>query len=203
MCRVSRQRLDKGMNFWIKSYARKHHWRVPGHVSPEDLVQEGYLCYAKCLARYGTVPDQAHFMSLVKSTFANRVNDLSSQSSKNRSVRSTPFSDLALDDEEGAARIEEVVGSVDEEATFLTLLGQLPRELRELLDTLLSDARSPEFARGRRETVNEWLCRLAGLPSRRFDVEATLRRHLGLARSEAIPREEGSLFYVDGRLFTR
>ena len=190
------------MRGWIVNYARKHYWRVASPAFDlEDLVQEGYICYCRCLEKYGHEIEQRHLMALVKRTFANRVNDLSSVGSKNKSVRSTALSDLARDD--GEVSVEEIAGVEPEEATFRVLLSQLPRELKELVQTLLSDAKGLEFERQPREPMNAWLCRLAGLPSRRYDVEGTLRRHFGLEESAQVPRGAGEYVYAGGELLTR
>lgn len=89
-----------------------------------------------------------------------------------------------------------------EEATFAVLLTQLPRELRDLLVTLANDA--IQFPRERNETINQWLCRLAGLSSHTFDIETTLRKHFGLLETRRVEGTAGAqLVYVEGQLSSK
>jgi len=194
-------RLDKGMRGWIVNHAKRNYWRVASWYDIEDLIQDGFVCYCKCLERYGHLLEQRHFMALVKITFINHIHDLSSQSSKNPSVHTAPISDVMRADCENVNEaLDELAAPVPEEATFRVLLGQLPRELKELVNTLLNDVQLPEFERLPRETTNEWLCRLAGLPSKRVDVETELKRHFGLLESSPIAKGQGEMLYVDGEL---
>lgn len=43
--------LNAGIKGWIFNTAKKHYHRIAG-FAVDDLVQEGYLCYYKCRARY-------------------------------------------------------------------------------------------------------------------------------------------------------
>lgn len=194
MKRTRKHKLDKGMRGWIVNFAVKNHWRVAAWMDVEDLVQEGYLCYAKCLDRYGTDLVQRHFMALVQQSFQNRVHNLAAK--RTRTIDAPVASYDAGD-------VSEVCEGVEpEEGTLATLVRSLPRELSELLQTLLGDAR--ELAEQLpRETTNAWLCRIAGLPAARYDVEAALRRHLDLEESVPVPAGARPLFYVEGRLFER
>ena len=44
--------FDAGVRGWIVKTAYKHYWRVSSYYEFDDLVQDGYLCYAKCLRTF-------------------------------------------------------------------------------------------------------------------------------------------------------
>lgn len=49
--------LDAGMEGYIRNLAVREYWRVAGWYGPretglDDLIQDGYMCFARCRARY-------------------------------------------------------------------------------------------------------------------------------------------------------
>lgn len=196
-----RHRLDKGMKGWIVNYSKKNYWRVSSPCFDlEDLIQEGYICYCRCLDMYGEkITEQRHFMSLLQITFANHVNQLSQGKTSSYSPVRAKFQEVAISDyKDGEIKLEELAPTEPEEASFMALLGQLPAELKELVSILLSDVSTP-MEEG--ESINEWLCRLAGLPAKRCNVEDMLLRHFGLLKSEPIPKKgKRAMIYVNGEL---
>lgn len=167
---VRQHRLDTGMRGWLVNTAKKNLWRVPPWYVLEDLVQEGYICYSNCNVKYGRELKLKHFMALVKVSFINHIHDLANLKTRN-------ISELVVDPESAILfRIE------PEEATFFTLLKQLPRELQELINILLNDASEiPMMCSGReRETTNDYLCRLIGVDPEHVNLQAVFREHFGL-----------------------
>src|ERR1700723_269173 len=74
--------LDAGLKGWMVNTARKHYWKVASHYEFEDLIQDGYLCFAKCRAgfKYEGGPDFGHnrktFMAFFQMAFINHITDL-------------------------------------------------------------------------------------------------------------------------------
>lgn len=173
------QRLDQDMRRWINHTARKNFWKVAGLMDLDDLIQEGFFCYAKCNDRYPRNIAQRHFMALVKTTFENHIRTISA--ARHKKV-DWPFDSGALLKKPSPKQLAkiELETAEPEEQTFTTALNQLPSELRNLIRILMEDAKSiPMLTQPRRETRNEWLCRLAGISSER-DIEAELRAHFAM-----------------------
>src|ERR1700730_17047043 len=75
--------MDRSMSGWIVYTARQNYWRVMRWYDLSDLIQDGYLAFAKCKARYGhlfsnppTHDERKWFMALVKTTYSNHIYDL-------------------------------------------------------------------------------------------------------------------------------
>ncbi len=169
------QRLDRPMTIWIRKYARKNLWRMPHWYDLEDLVQVGYMVYARCNQHYPMSLKQRHFMALVQISYANKIHRISSE-------RTASIVEVALgagtEFDEG---LELLLEGQPEEATFATMVSQLPSEIMGMFLTILNDARNIPmlvFTNGKRETTKEYLARICGLPEG-TDVEGLFRSYLG------------------------
>ncbi len=68
---------------WVRSTSSKQLWRVDGHMSYDDLIQEGYVVYMTCLQKYEhKANNQRWFMSLFMRAFTNRITDLANARTK-------------------------------------------------------------------------------------------------------------------------
>lgn len=172
--------LDEGLKRWIYKTAQKNEWRVSSYMDIDDLIQEGFLAYAICRARYqDRVKNQSHFMSLVKVTFINQITDLANKRTR---TLETPICDIAEmgNDQE---LLETLAGAEDGDAELHALLSYAPAEVRLLLAALSSDEGAQRLRRpsrlrqdGTRETTNERFCRILGIPT--FDIQGALREAL-------------------------
>lgn len=185
----ARHRLDDGLRNWILKTARKNFWKVAGFYDLDDLIQDGFMCYAKCNQRYSFDLEQRHFMSLVQTTFLNHIKTVSAARHKKVDWPVDFRHDDRVTDPD--ARLVALGGSVQEEQTLAALLAGLPSELKELLLVLARDARdaplltardkrTPDgrFRKPERETWNEYFCRLIGADPKTTDIEARFREHL-------------------------
>jgi len=177
---VRKHRLDKGMMAWIERTARKHHWRVASWIDLDDLIQEGYVCYALCNQRYPRELGRAHIMALTKTTFHNRIHDLAKQRTR---LLEEPLSVHAASEQTPEEALENALPAEHETQTFATLVLQLPAEIRELLTILLNDAASIGMRkeRGRRESLNTYLWRLIGQKPCGIDLQCALANHFGVS----------------------
>lgn len=150
--------------------SRKNLWRVPNWYTLEDLIQEGYICYSNCNVKYGRELKLKHFMALVKVSFINHIHDLANLKTRNS------FEIVVDPDSAAFFRVEQ------EEATFFTLLMQLPKELQELIHVLLNDALEiPMQCSGRsKETTNDYLCRLIGIDPELVNLQSVFKEHFGI-----------------------
>lgn len=197
-CPITDPYLDAGMRGFIVNTARKEYWRVAEWYALEDLIQDGYLCYAKCHARYvGRVteghrflpaqnPDRdsiRHMMGLVRTAYCNYIVDLAK---KHMKVPTRAVSQMVGDVGGEAAVWDKLLPSAPEASTLWTLVLSAPAELKELITILASDgAQALNFERrGRgklsaRETTNEFYCRLLRLDPKQRDIVTELRSYFG------------------------
>lgn len=155
--------LDAGMRGWILRFASRQHHRVARWIDLDDLIQDGFFCYAKCRERYTrrtesgqyqvwlrrtkdwgpavdepTKEDRRHLMSLVQTAFKNHISTLST---RKRALSETLACDLTGDDEDDSqeAAWNRVAPPEAEEATLATLIQQAPNELKMLFQLLWDD----------------------------------------------------------------
>lgn len=182
-------RLDKGLRGWIVNTAKRNHWRVAAWYDLEDLIQDGYVCYAKCNQRYGHVRDQAHFMALVKTTYIHHITDLANNRTNcletlvdtSHARRKAVSKNYRLNEYEDANdMLSRLAGGVHPDAEFVAMLHSLPKELKLLLTCLLNDAKYHPYIRGKDgtfETNNEFFCRLIGADPMKVNLESMFRAH--------------------------
>jgi DNA-directed RNA polymerase specialized sigma24 family protein len=176
--------LDDGMRGYIHNKARKEYWRVSSWYGLEDLVQDGYMCYAKCKARYaGTVTEQRHFMALVQTAFHNHIMTLAG---RHHLVKESTISQLTPEGKQEAAVWDAITPPEGESATFRTLLAQAPAEFKQLISLLVKDGVEaykwvkPEGSRKAvRQTTNEYLCGLIGKDPEDEDLVGQLKAYFG------------------------
>ena len=129
--------LDAGVKGWIYNTARANMWKVAGWYELEDLIQDGYLCFAKCRASYKadsdevTLDEKRTFMSYLERAFLNHITDLSN---KRTATPESPVADLSDDKqlESWADRVAELP-----EGDLAALLANAPIEIMEMLQQIL------------------------------------------------------------------
>jgi hypothetical protein len=167
--------IDKGMMAWIENTARKNRWRCAAWMGLDDLIQEGYFCYAKVQARYPASLSRAQRMALVKTAYTNRLHDLSK--AKTRQLDDP----VPLQDGQTVAdALETLLPGEPEAQTFGVMLSSLPREIQEMLSILVTAAPDMVFAKGRPEGINRYLWRLIGQEPCGIDLYSAFCNHFGL-----------------------
>jgi hypothetical protein len=170
---VSLRVMDKGAVGWMVSYAKKNYWRVAAHFDFDDLLQEGRECYYYVLAHYPNVTDRPHIMSLFQRTFFSRIQDLANKKTKQ------------IDQCEGDLTYDnELYIAVPELATLTALLSQAPPAIKKVLELFTTEAGCKRLRSelridrsGHKETLNERLCRLAGLDPEAHDMVETFQNY--------------------------
>lgn len=148
---------------WTVNFIESNIWRVERIVGFDDLLQEGVLLFLKCKKMYGHVTKPQHFMSLYQKSFRNRVHHLSNMQSEFVVYEEND------DDPKRYSFSDVVVSPVDIEEAFKVVAIDAPRDVQKLITLAVSDAayllRTPMWTSetGRRETTDEYLCRLAGI----------------------------------------
>lgn len=192
--------LDQGLRLWILNTAKKNFWRVAKHYELTDLIQDGYLCYAICLRRYGQTCDgPSHFMSLVKTTYRNFITDLANKRSASESVEEIQVSQLnrkrEISDQDLLERIGKDKVTAEGDAELVSSLSGASAEIKTLMHALTTETTPAKLLNSSRLTTNETLNALIGTVG--HDFEHQLRELLGLPVTEC----RGSLgFTYDGYL---
>lgn len=187
--------LDAHVRGWIVKTVHKNFWKVRSWYDFEDLVQDGYLCFAKARAKFKfpmdepTHDNRKEFMAFFQMAFINHIIDLQ----KDPRCRLQELAVAALSDDQAQA-----VESWAEKATDLgnaslsLMLSKAPAEIMEILKLILIDGvangpylksklrkqggDSPRIVKGRkklRETTAEHYDRCLG----RTGVVAQLRQY--------------------------
>ena len=163
---------------WTVKAAVRAEWRVAPELEADDLLQEGFLLFAKCRDYYTTgvgrqVVDAQHFMSLYMASFNNLVNTLATKRSRRKLV--------TLDFEEDS--FVDARADMFGEADIRLLLEDAPTQrVRKAVKRLLADPDNRpvmfQWSTGKRETTNEYLCRLAGVLPEKNDLAGKIRQWL-------------------------
>lgn len=131
---------------WTVNYLKREFWRVEAIMEWQDVLQEAYIVFMRCAAKYPHMDTPQHFMALYKRAWTNEFNDLSSEATKLRAL----VPDVREVDSEETPM--EAAGELENEGYLRILVSQAPDEVRsvlclmlnapqELLDVLLADWR--------------------------------------------------------------
>lgn len=158
-------KFEGAVEGYVKNFLKKNLWRVAATMEFEDAMQEAYLLFLILKEKYGPTDTPQHFMSLYKSSWTRRFNDLSTVDFRHRDKL------VELTEEEEAYRKEHVIGDADTYGYLTALMGKAPEELRLIFSLILSTSspilnqavRNWEAQRGT-ESYLEMLATFAGLP---------------------------------------
>jgi len=171
------QNMDTGAKGWLLRTAHKHYWRVASWMEFEDLIQDGYLHYARIANKYREVKDPPQIMALFKRTYINHLHDISKKRTKQIDVA---ISSIVSD--EHVTDFFERNGGEDDDFSNLLLAPELVKATLFALSRpsaiKVLRSRYRKYADGTRETTNERLCRLVGLDPSMFSLHSVLRSYL-------------------------
>lgn len=210
MDKLSDPYLDAGLYGYIQKVARQNAWRVAGHDASDLVQEALLLywrCRQKYVgkrppklpddhpARVGGQtkwrylppknPDKTarqHFAALFKTALHNRISTLASKYPPQEIV----MSDCTTEHQTAKDFLEAALPTEDETATATLLLKNAPRELKQLFAVLVDDVVDLPYRRfgkrglRKRETNNQYYCRLLGLPAS-TDIVGMLEEHFCLA----------------------
>ena len=167
--------MDEGAKKWMIGYARRNYWRVATWMDLDDLIQDGYYAWVEVCWRYPAIIDQpAQIMSMFKLCFADKITDLSRGKTKQQDDARSDIVDV-FDGPEMAV----------DPSNFNLLLAKAPKVVKDTIELLTSDRMKDELnkpyerdANGRRETLNQRICRLLNLDPNTNDPVAAVRMHL-------------------------
>lgn len=146
----------------VANMARKHLWRMPPDVEKDDLVQDGFVLFTKCAAKYGaTVTEARHFMALMSKAMYRRITDLANDRTDRHEVSAEAVSNPGEMDRPATCRHLE-------DLEVRLMMEDAPEVVRRL-SVALHATEQQSFARvgGVRETHSDYYARVAGAPSGR------------------------------------
>ena len=171
--------LDASLVGWIKNTAKYHHWRVARYVDLEDLIQDGYLYYAKCLKLYGfTAKNQEHFMALFQRAYLNHITELARKRTRGEYVL---IDDNRPDSFNSELWLDMILGGVEGEG-FITRLKQEAKfpvsAVIALFTTESGVAISRRHPQRQWEPLNQYLCRLIGVDHNDYNLPLLVKSFL-------------------------
>jgi hypothetical protein len=129
---MSYQPVFKGpIEGWTVNYCTKNFWRVEGTQQMADLLQEAYIVYLRCSAKYPHAETPQHFMSLYMRAFSNQFTELARADTRHRQMAAP----LPTDDE---GQPNDSIGELKTDGDLAILLSQAPREVLMVLNLFLS-----------------------------------------------------------------
>jgi hypothetical protein len=147
--------MDAGARRWMLFTVKKNYWRVSPWIELDDLIQDGYLQYQRVLVRYPDATHPAHIMRLFQRCFINYLHDIATKRTRELAIM------------QALPPLEPIPNNTD----ALLALAKAPPLIRQFLHRVMTDdaacaeLRKPYLRKGtHRETVNERLCRVAGVP---------------------------------------
>jgi DNA-directed RNA polymerase specialized sigma24 family protein len=136
--------LDAGVRGWLVNTVRQHYWKVASWFEFDDLLQEGYLAFAKCRAKFEPMhkeveahpEDRKRFMAYFQMAFNNRIIDL--QQHPRSKLQEMSYASLSDNQTEGIESWTESAAELSD-ANLASLLAQAPTEITEMLKQILVD----------------------------------------------------------------
>ena len=118
---------------WLANNVARNLWRLQPLYEREDAMQEGFIVFMRCAAKYPILDNGAHFMALFKRAWNNRLNDLSVKASRTRALHVDQTYHLPADME-----VPEAPGDLDNDGLLGVMIRQAPREVLMVLNLLLN-----------------------------------------------------------------
>lgn len=171
---------------YAHNYCARNYWRVASFMDYEDMIQESYIKYLQCVRKYPRVVEPQHFMRLFQVALMNHFNTLSNKASE----AGDRVDSVQYDPDEGEERsiFDNMVGDVKHNGDLAVAYSQMPQEARQCLLLMLDDdegvfrqrRKKRELRRGlwKRETTNQFWCRIIGADPNKVDLPNVFRKYL-------------------------
>ena len=182
---AARITMDVGAKKWLYRTAHKNYWRVAHWLEPEDLIQDGYMHFYRVVEKYSDLsddPHSPHLMSLFKITYINHLHNLSKERTRKPELAISQMV-LGLRPDEDTQFLEQHQMPDDSFGPLAAAIASAPELLQKLLIVMVQESKALRAMYrvrrdGTRETVNERLCRLAGIGDTSVDLTSTLKVYL-------------------------
>jgi hypothetical protein len=164
--------LDQSGTVWLINHAKENLWKVHRWMDLDDLIHDGYLCFALVVKKYPKIKSVAHRFSLFKSTFENYIKNVA----RAKRYRRGEFN-FSMFDDEAVAQIENTTPC--EYAELLKWFSEADGLAKLALSAIMNHPK--EFRRKRRkrkgkpESLNDLLCRLTGQDPKTVDLHGALK----------------------------
>lgn len=114
----------------------KNLWRLKPTHTHEDALQDAYVMFLRCAARYPLMDTPQHFMALFKTAWTNEFNDLSVKASNARVAIS--MTDLCRVDENGdEIATADSIGERDNDGALAVMIKEAPHDVMLVLNLFL------------------------------------------------------------------
>lgn len=109
---------------WAIKYALANFWRVEATLTMDDMNQEAYLTFQRCVKKCPVAKTPSQFMALFKTAWTNQVNDLATSDTRYRAQASD--------------RNAEPMGSTENDGYLAILIKEAPAEVKAVLNLFLN-----------------------------------------------------------------
>lgn len=166
---------------WAVNYIYHNAWRVPAEHGPDDLYQDAWVVFLRVADHYPGVKKPEHFMSLYQRAFINHITNLANKRTRRASWEQMLIDPSAIEEQTNALLI---APNHFEQRQVRRQIKGAPRAIKTLVKALHIDPLTLERAsaaprvkrcRGRRETSNEYFCRLVGFDPELIDFAGIIR----------------------------
>ncbi len=118
---------------WVVNHLKTNYWRVAKTMQRDDVLQEAYLVFMRCAAKYPIMDTPQHFMALFKTAWINQFTDFANKDTASRVVTEMPR--IRVDDD----LVEyEPAGEADNDGYLSVLLSEAPKEVLMVMNLFLS-----------------------------------------------------------------
>lgn len=188
--------IDKSAQRWLFKTAHKHYWRVQSWYELDDLIQDGYMTWCMVVSRYADsvrerckdLPEHKRtdamievMMSLFTRSYINHIHDLATKRTR---IAETVIADLVSDGQTYDRYLDKILADEATTSEEAELVNCAPDGVREVLQLYTNEPDSPKINAkfrirrdGSRESLNERLCRLAGVDGS-VDLVSSVKAYL-------------------------
>ena len=116
---------------YVVNSLKTNYWRIAETHTREDAMQEAWVVFMRCCARYPIIDTPQNFMSLFKRAWINQLNDLANATTRHRAL-------IPEAEDESGNKIHEPVGETENAGYLTVLVHQAPREVLMVLNLFLN-----------------------------------------------------------------
>ncbi len=146
--------------------ALREAWRVKPQLDEDDLMQEFFMIFQRCYEYYPAVVDEPHFFVLYRNALRNfLINQSKKRTRRRKRNTEMDFTDPNFQPVAGMDPVADAILKMD-----------APPPIKRIITQLVQGQH--RIRRMRRESINNYLCRVAGVNPRHVNLSVMLNDYL-------------------------
>lgn len=121
---------------YVTNYVAKNLWKIRNTHTHEEAMQEAYIVFLRCSAKYHAVEEPSHFMALFKTAWHNEFIDLSHKATEARNEVSDRV--LVGEDDDEQSLHDYMIGELDNQGALGVMVRQAPHEVLLVMNLFLN-----------------------------------------------------------------